>query len=84
MAVTDERIYVKTSQTKGDKDEFIIMDLKGNTLKKVYLPAVKKQRYVNTMLGIPAKFYKIYQNKFYYLYENEDEEEWEIHVEPIN
>jgi hypothetical protein len=83
LAVTDEQIYVKTYQKQGDKDEFIIMDLKGNILKKAYLPAVKEPGFGNEVLGRAAKFYKIYQNKFYYLYENEEEEEWEVHVEPI-
>jgi hypothetical protein len=35
------------------------------------------------LVGRAAKFYKIYNNKFYYLLENEEEEEWEIHVEPL-
>lgn len=83
LAVTDQRIYVKTYQKQGDKDEFIIMDLKGNILKKVYLPAVKESGFGNEVLGRRAKFYKIYRDKFYYLHENEDEEEWEVHVEPI-
>lgn len=83
LTVTDERIYVKTYQKQGDKDEFIIMDLKGNILKKVYLPAVKEPGFGNEMLGRLAKFYKIYNNKFYYLHENEEEEEWEVHVMPI-
>ncbi|UCH97404.1 MAG: hypothetical protein JSV88_11280 [Candidatus Aminicenantes bacterium] len=83
LTVTDERIYVKTSHKQGDKDEFIIMDLKGNILKKVYLPGVKESRFGNEVLGRIAKFYKIYKNKYYYLYENEEEEEWEVHVTPI-
>jgi hypothetical protein len=83
LIVTDERIYVKTYQKQGDKDEFIIMDLKGKTLKKVYLPGVKEPGFGNAVLGRLAKFYKIYKNKFYYLHENEEEEEWEVHVEPI-
>jgi hypothetical protein len=83
LAVTDEQIYVKTYQKQGDKDEFIIMDLKGNILKKAYLPAVKEPGVFNEVIGRFAKFYKIYKNKFYYLHENEEEEEWEVHVEPI-
>jgi len=83
LAVTDEQIYVKTYQKQGDKDEFIIMDLKGNILKTVYLPAVKESGFGNEVLGRMAKFYKIYKKKFYYLHENEEEEEWEVHVIPI-
>jgi len=83
MTVIDKQIYVKTSQKQGDKEEFIIMDLKGDTLKKVYLPEVKRPKFGNEVFGRPAKFYKIYKSKFYYLYENEDDEEWEVHVEPI-
>jgi len=83
MTVADDHIYVKTSEKKDDKDEFIIMDLKGNVLKKVYLPGVKKPKYIDEILGRPVRFYKIYRNNFYYLYENEEEEEWEVHVEPL-
>jgi hypothetical protein len=83
LAVNDEQIYVKTYQKQGDKDEFIIMDLKGNILKTVYLPAVKESGFGNEVLGRMAKFYKIYKKKFYYLHENEEEEEWEVHVIPI-
>jgi hypothetical protein len=83
LTVTDQRIYVKTYQKQGDKDEFIIMDLKGNILKKTYLPAVKEPGAFNEAIGRSAKFYKIYKNKFYYLHENEEEEEWEVHVTPI-
>ncbi len=83
MTVADNRIYVKAPHNKNDNAEFIIMDLKGNTLKKVYLPEVKKTKVLDEVLGRPARFYKIYQDKFYYLHENEEEEEWELHVEPI-
>jgi hypothetical protein len=83
LTVTDDRIYVKTYQKQGDKDEFIIMDLKGETLKKAYFPAVKEPGLFNELMGRLAKFYKIYKNKFYYLHENEEEEEWEVHVTPI-
>ena len=83
LAVTDDRIYVKTYRKQDDKDEFIIMDLKGKTLKKAYFPAAKEPGLFNELMGRSAKFYKIYNNKFYYLHENEEEEEWEVHVEPI-
>jgi hypothetical protein len=83
MTVADNHIYVKTPHKKNDDAEFIIMDLKGNTLKKVYLPEVKKTKVLDEVLGRPARFYKIYRNKFYYLHENEEVEEWELYVEPI-
>jgi hypothetical protein len=84
MFVQDDRIYIINFKTQkgdiGDKDESecIVMDLKGNEQKRVFVP-------YQEMLGMEY-FYKsdIYKGAFYVIVENEDEETWEIHKIDIN
>ncbi len=83
MMIADNHLYLKTSVRKNKKAEFVVTDLKGNFKKVVLLPNVESTLLVNIIFGRSAKLYKIYKNKFYYLHENEDEEEWEVHVVPI-
>lgn len=65
--VSDDKIYVKTYGPNNKKDEYTISDFKGNFLKKVFLP------------GTPFTRSTIYNNKFYFLKDNDAEEEWELH-----
>ena len=70
--VVDDKMYIKTYGSSDDKEEYIIMNLKGNFLKKIYLPKTVR------------KCYAIKNNRFYYLKENEEEEEWELYSIVIN
>jgi hypothetical protein len=63
--VFDDRIYVKTYEITDTKEKFIIMDLKGNIIKTVFLPRTYKE-----LLTFD-------KNRFYYLAESE-EEGWEL------
>lgn len=63
------KLYVFTYQKKDDKTEVIVMDLKGENEKTVYLKS-------------PNPF-TIHKDRLYYLKENEDEEEWELFINPI-
>jgi len=76
-------IYVKTFKKQGNKEEYIVMDLKGNVLRRIYMPLVEKAPLMARLNGIDLQIYSIYKDKFYYLKENEDEEAWELHVEGI-
>jgi hypothetical protein len=69
FSIYDNYIYVFTHQVKNKRKEIIIMDLKGKILKKTTLPLVDR--------------YYIYNNRFYFLYENEDDEMWELHSEKV-
>jgi len=79
MVVDDSRIYVRTNMRKSELAEFIVMDFKGNILKNLYLPEPNDIDFGNRIFGRPARFYKIYNGKYYYLKENMDEEMWELH-----
>jgi len=68
FSINNGKIYVLTYKIKDKKQEVIIIDLKGNILKKTFLP--------------DDVIYSIDNDRFYYLKENE-EEEWEFFVEKI-
>lgn len=76
--VSDQKIYVITHKTRGDKYEFLILDIKGKLLDTVFLPLNSD---VNGVYNISPVFIK--NSKLFQLVENEDEEEWELHATPI-
>lgn len=82
LVISDNKIYVRTYKIQDGKAEYIIMDLKGKILNKIFLPVVQKPSFTEQMLGTNIKFFSIERNKFYYL--KEKEEEWELHVEMID
>jgi len=79
MVIDNKRIYVRTNTRKSDKVEFIVMDMSGKILNKLFLPEPNDIDFGNKIFGRPARFYKIYNGKYYYLKENIDEEMWELH-----
>jgi hypothetical protein len=81
LEISNQKLYVQTSKVKENKSEYMIMDLKGKVIKKVYLPWFENTPMMSKILG--AKLHTIYNDKLYYLMENEEEEEWELYVEEI-
>lgn len=81
--IDNHKIYVQTFQRQDNKQEYIIMGLKGNTIKKGYLPVVQPSTFASEMAGLGLKFYAIDKDRFVYLVENQEEEEWNIHVVDI-
>ena len=78
--VIGDRLYVQTYRLKGEKSEFLIIDFAGKVEKRLFLP-------VNDRLQIrynPASIYDFYDGLYYYLKEDIDEEEWELHVQELN
>ncbi|MCP5103649.1 MAG: hypothetical protein GY950_09735, partial [bacterium] len=65
--VADDNIYIKTYQRKNSLEKYIIMDLKGNIQKTVFLPESS------------PNLFTFKSNRFYYLVENEEDEIWELH-----
>jgi len=86
IVVTDKtagkrvKIYVQTYKQQGNLSEFFVFDFKGNPLKKVFLPTASRYK-VKMNHEIAFTFYN---NKYYYLVENLDAEEWELHMEEVN
>jgi hypothetical protein len=77
--IADGKIYVTTYKTKKEKVEFVVLDAKGNILKKVFLPFITDQE------GTVVKFnlYQVKNNKLYCLIENQETEDWELHAYDI-
>jgi hypothetical protein len=72
--VDKNRIYFLLYKKKDGKREIVITDWKGKFIKRSYVPWVDYGRYVLNA---------VQDGKYYYLEENEDEEEWELHMEEI-
>jgi hypothetical protein len=77
IEVSDNRIYVQTYNQKDNREECLIMDLRGKILKRVFLPKFKNFSVVGSILG--TKLDAIQNDVMYYLSENGDTEEWELH-----
>lgn len=76
LSVNDDKIYVLTNIEKDGKSEFIIFDLKGKFLKQALVPYV----FENPRDPYP---YAIHNGSIYQLVDNEDTEEWELHINEI-
>ncbi|MEN8155122.1 MAG: hypothetical protein ABFR75_13980 [Acidobacteriota bacterium] len=63
--VNNGKIYLITYQTKEDKREIITIDNKGKILKRNFVP--------------DERIYNIFNDKFYYFVDNEDDEVMEFH-----
>jgi hypothetical protein len=84
IIVRNDKIYVFTHETKEHKEKCIVMDLKGKMLTAKYLPAPIKSSFTISKLGRDTRFFGITKDRFYYLVENEDDEEWEVHVADVH
>jgi hypothetical protein len=76
MFSTEEKLYVMTWKRVNQQNEFFVFDTDGNLIKKSFLPLA----YQNAILPSP---FAIKNNKFYQLVENEENEEWELHINEI-
>jgi hypothetical protein len=74
--IADGKIYIPTYKKEAGKNEFVIYDIKGKLLKKVFLP------FKDQTLLLPYP-YSINDNTFYQLVDNEDTENWEVHITGI-
>jgi len=81
IAVSGNKLYVQTYKWKDNKEEYVVMDLKGKVLKEVYIPRFENVTMNDEIFG--TRLHTIHNDKLYYLMENEDEEEWELHMEEI-
>lgn len=71
MDSSDNTLYIKTFFTKNNKEEYLLLNLDGKYLKKVYLPEAARN------------YFSFNNNQFYYITENIDEEAWELHMVDI-
>lgn len=72
--------YIQTYKTKdNNQSEFIFLDIYGNQLNRVYLPS-GEMRKVQIGSHMPYSFIR---GRYYYLVENVDREEWELHMKEV-
>lgn len=84
MMVRDGKLYVRTYNRTEKTEEYLVMDLKGKLLEKLNLPRLRNPReFYYDSLGLGVQVYDIEGDRFYYLHENEDDEEWEVHTAKI-
>ena len=74
--IINNQIYIHTYREKQNKGEFLILDFSGKVEKVLYLPGSAK---LNIRIN-PASIFTFHKGKYYYLLENLDQEEWELHV----
>lgn len=77
--VKDQKIFVQTYKTRDRLSEFFILDFIGKVNKQLFLPGADRDQ----IRPSPAATYAFQGNKYYYLVEDMDEEQWELHVENI-
>ena len=73
FSIADQRIFIPTYKKQEGKNEFIVLDVKGNLLEKIYLPFADRQ----LLLPYP---YSIKNGRYYQLVDNEETGEWELHI----
>jgi len=76
LTVSDGKIYVLTYKEKEKKREFYLSGIDGKQLKKIMLPLPE----MNPLELYP---YTIRNNTLYQIIENDDSEEWELHITKI-
>lgn len=74
--VSGKTVYVMTYKKEGNKSEFYLFDFQGKLLKKTMVPVIEANVF---------EFYPLWieNGKLYQVIENENSEEWELHMEDI-
>lgn len=75
--INNDKIYILTYKKKEDRTEVWVLDLAGKEIKRVNLPLARA-----TPIMTPT-LHAIENNHFYKIIENEEDELWEIYIEPI-
>jgi len=78
LYAADKKIYIRTYRQVDNKTEFFIYHTNGKFIKKVLLPTLEKDGF-----EYATYHYTVGGGKFYLLFENEDTEEWELHITGI-
>jgi hypothetical protein len=74
--IIGNQIYIQTYREKQNESEFLILDFSGKIEKRLFLPeSTKLSLRIN-----PASTFTFYKGEYYYLSENVDQEEWELHT----
>lgn len=83
LNIANGKLYVTTYEEKDELEKMMVMDLKGKVLRETFIIKTPKSSFLARLIGKKARLYKILNDTIYYLYENADDEEWEIHTYKI-
>ncbi len=78
-----ENLVIKTFKEKDKKIQYMIFNKKGDLLKNVLLPKTWEGEMISHLNGVEPKLFKFNEGFFYYLKENLENEEYELHREKI-
>jgi len=78
--IVDNKIYVITYEEKDNRCKMLVLDLGGKLLKEVFVPLVD----INMLIPYYYNYYTIHKDKLYILRDNQDTEEWELHIDPLS
>lgn len=79
FTIKNDRIYCQTYIKENRMSKFFIFNLKGECLKKIFLPSSERE-----MIRFGTnKIYDFHNNKYYYLVDNEKDETWELYMAEI-
>lgn len=83
MKIHQEKIYVATYAQKDSLYEIIVLDSKGNVLKRGFSFPLDPEFRVLTGISPFSNQYVIYDDEIYYIVLNENSMIYELHVSPI-
>ncbi len=73
-----DRVYLMTYKEKEGKNEFLVMDMKGKLVKRVFVPIATYEKGL-----LPVLQYTVANGKIYHLVDNEETEEWEVRIHEL-
>ena len=74
--IESDTLYISTHEKKNGSTKFITYDMNGKLKKQVFIPI----KYQNRIRPFPISIYK---DTLYQIFENEETEEWELHLTEI-
>lgn len=72
-------LIIKTYIRNKDKTLYLMIDMNGKILKKMSLPATWDGEMISHLNGVEPQLYTFYDGYFYYIIENYNDEEFELH-----
>lgn len=73
LLIDNDRIYILTYQKNDGKNECIVLNMKGEKVKQIFLSLPPEEPFAPVC-------YALKDHHFYALHENEDTENWELHI----
>lgn len=81
--IDNQKIYVTTYEKKEDNYEIVVLDPEGNILERSFCFPLHPLQRISRRFVSYSNEYDIFDDNIYYLVENKDTEEWELHSAEI-